>query len=183
MSSIVAIVVRFDKSSSFVSCYTLEAFGSVGQQSPAFQAEERNNMSDAVIEAAKAPIVAYSEKNWDKARASVTPTYHYDEVATHRAIDGIDQVLEVWKGWAKAFPDSKATFHDAFASGDVVVVELTWKGTHTGPLATPDGEVAPTGKSINLRAIQVQELKNGKVASTRQYFDMATLLAQLGLTS
>lgn len=56
---------------------------------------------------------------------------NYDEVATHRAVDGIDKVLDVWKGWAKAFPDSKATFHDAFASGDTVVVELTRKGTHT----------------------------------------------------
>ena len=140
-------------------------------------------MSDAQIEAAKAPVIAYSEKNWDKARESVTPNYHYDEVATHRAVDGIDRVLEVWKGWAKAFPDSKATFHHAFASGDRVVVELSWKGTHTGPLTTPKGEVAPTGKSIDLRAVQIQELKNGKVASTRQYFDMATLMSQLGLSS
>jgi len=143
--------------------------------------EREDEMSDALIEIGKAPVIAYSEKNWDKARASVTPNYHYDEVATHRAVDGIDKVLDVWKGWAKAFPDSKATFHDAFASGDTVVVELTWKGTHTGPLATPSGEVAPTGKSINLRAVQIQEVKNGKVARTRQYFDMATLMSQLGL--
>lgn len=139
-------------------------------------------MSDAIIEAAKAPIIAYGEKNWDKAKATVTPNYHYDEVATHRSIDGVDNVLEVWKGWAKAFPDSKATFHDAYAAGDVVVVELTWKGTQTGPLATPNGEVPATGKSINMRAIQVSKVKDGKVASTRQYFDMATMMSQLGLT-
>lgn len=138
-------------------------------------------MSDALIEAGKAPVIAYSEKNWDKAKAVVTPDYHYDEVATHRSVDGIDKVLEIWKGWAKAFPDSKATFHAAFASGDTVVVELSWKGTHTGPLTTPAGEVAPTGKTIDLRAVQVQKVKDGKVASTRQYFDMATMMSQLGL--
>lgn len=138
-------------------------------------------MSDALIEAAKAPVIAYGEKNWDKAKASVTPNYHYDEVATHRSVDGADKVIEVWKGWAKAFPDSKATFHDAFASGDNVVVELTWKGTHTGPLATPAGEIAPTGKSLNMRAVQVCKIKDGKVASTHQYFDMATMMSQLGL--
>ena len=139
-------------------------------------------MSDAIIETAKAPVIAYSEKNWDKARASVTSNYHYDEVATQRTVDGIDDVLEIWKGWAKAFPDSRATFHDAFASGDTVVVELSWKGTHTGPLSTPAGEIAPTGKSIDLRAVQVQKVKDGKVASTRQYFDMATMMSQLGLS-
>lgn len=138
-------------------------------------------MSDTLVEAGKAPVIAYSEKNWDKARASVAPSYHYDEVATQRTVDGIDKVLEIWKGWAKAFPDSKATFHDAFASGDMVVVEMSWKGTHTGPLATPQGEVAPTGKKIDLRAVQVQKVKDGKVASTRHYFDMATMMSQLGL--
>jgi len=29
--------------------------------------------------------------------------------------------------------------------------------------------------------MQIQEVKNTKVASTRQYFDMATLMSQLGL--
>lgn len=135
---------------------------------------------NALIDTAKEPIIAFNEKNWDKAKASVTPNYHYDEVATGRAVDGIDEALDVWKGWATAFPDSKATVHDVYASGDTVVVELSWKGTHAGPLATPAGEVAPTGKKIDVRAVEVQQIKNGKVASTRQYFDMATLMAQLG---
>ncbi len=138
-------------------------------------------MSDALIDAAKAPVIAYSEKDWDKAKASMTPNFRYDEVATHRKVEGIDQVLDVWKGWATAFPDSKATFHDAHVSGNTVILELSWKGTQTGPMVTPDGEVPPTGKSIELRAVQVQEIQDGKVASTRQYFDMATLKSQLGL--
>ena len=139
-------------------------------------------MSDALIEAAKAPAIAYGDKDWDKVKASLTPNFRYDEVATHRSVEGIDSVLEVWKGWATAFPDSKPTFHDAHVSGNTVVLELTWKGTQTGPMATPDGEVPATGKSIEMRSIQVNEIQDDKVASTRQYFDMATMMSQLGLS-
>ena len=81
----------------------------------------------------------------------------------------------------RQFPDSKATFHDAHVSGNTVILELSWKGTQTGPMVTPDGEVPATGKSIDMRAVQVQEIQDGKVASTRQYFDMATMMSQLGL--
>ena len=45
-----------------------------------------------------------------------------------------------------AIPDSKATFHTASASGNTVVLEVTWHGTHTGPLQIPGGDIAPTSR-------------------------------------
>ena len=139
-------------------------------------------MSDQLIDAAKQPIIGYNDKDWDKVAASVTPDYVYDEVATHRTAEGIASVLDIWKGWGTAFPDSKATFHSACASGNTVITEVTWNGTHTGPLMTPKGEVPATGKSFSMRAIMVNELEDGKVASTRQYFDMDTMMSQLGVS-
>jgi ketosteroid isomerase-like protein len=41
--------------------------------------------------------------------------------------------------------------------------------------------VPPTGKSMDLRACQILEIADGKVKSMRQYFDMASLLNQLGI--
>ena len=137
-------------------------------------------MSDALINTAKQPFIAYGEKDWDKVTAAVTPDFSYDEVASGRHPSGIDQVLEVWKGWGTAFPDSKATFHGAVVSGDTVILEVTWNGTQTGPMVTPNGEVPATGKTVSFRAISVWEVKDGKAASCRQYFDMNTLLSQLG---
>jgi predicted ester cyclase len=107
----------------------------------------------------------------------------YDEVATNRKPQGVNDVLAVWQGWAKAIPDSKATFHTASASGNTVVFEVTWHGTHTGPLQTPSGEIAPTGRKIAIRACQVVEVANDKAQLMRQYFDMATLMQQLGVAS
>jgi steroid delta-isomerase-like uncharacterized protein len=134
-----------------------------------------------VIEAAKASILAYNDKDWDRVRSVATPDVVYDEVSTGRTADGIDQVLPLWQGWARAFPDSKATFHNALASGSSVTLEITWNGTHKGPLDTPSGPVQPTGKTIAIRACMVVELEGERVKRERHYFDMATLLQQLGL--
>ena len=137
--------------------------------------------SQALIDAAKSPIVAYNEKKWDKVKASVTAGFVYDEIATGRKVEGADAAIVLWKGWAEAFPDSKATFHGALASGNGVVLEVTWKGTHKGPLQTPKGSIPATGKPIEIRACIVAELAGDKVKLQRQYFDMATLLQQIGV--
>ncbi len=138
---------------------------------------------DQLIEAAKAPLVGYSKKDWNAVKASLTSDFVYDEVATQRKVKGVDQVITLWKGWATAFPDSKATFHDAFVSGNTVVLEVSWKGTHTGPLQTPNGSIAATNKKIDLRACNVIELAGEKAKLQRQYFDMATMMQQLGVTT
>jgi steroid delta-isomerase-like uncharacterized protein len=136
-----------------------------------------------LTEAAKAPFQHYATKDWDAARASITPDFTYDEVATNRKIQGADGTLALWKGWAAAFPDSAPTFHSAWVSGNTVVLELTWKGTHTGPLETPTGTIAATGKRIDVRACNVVEIApdKGKARAQRHYFDMTTLLQQLGV--
>ncbi len=136
--------------------------------------------AQTLINAAKAPTLAYNDKNWDKMKAGITKDFVYDEIATGRRVEGADNALAVWKGWAQAIPDSKATFHGAFVSGDTVILELTWKGTHTGPLTTTKGTIPASGKRIEVRACNVLEIRDEKVRSQRQYFDMATLLGQIG---
>jgi steroid delta-isomerase-like uncharacterized protein len=135
----------------------------------------------ALIDAAKASILAYNDKNWTNVRASLTPDALYDEIGTHRKIQGIDQVVDCWQGWARALPDSQATIHSAFASGNTVCIEMSWRGTHTGPLELPSGSVAATKRSIDIRACQVFEMSDSKARVIRHYFDMATLLEQLGI--
>ncbi len=140
-------------------------------------------MSDQeLVDVAKASIIAYGEKDWDAVRRTVSPGVVYDEVSTSRKAQGIDDVLTIWKGWATAFPDSRATFEKAHVSGNTVILELTWRGHQTGPLRTPAGEIPATGKAIDFRSCQIIDIVDDKAQSIRQYFDMATMLAQLGVS-
>lgn len=136
-----------------------------------------------LIAIAKAPAVAYSNKDWEAMRASAATGFFYDEIATQRKTQGVDEAIELWRGWAAAFPDSKATFENTWAGSGGVVLELTWRGTNTGPLRLPSGEIPATGKGIEIRACQIIEIEEGKVKSMRHYFDMMTLMQQLGLNA
>ena len=62
-------------------------------------------------------------------------------------------------------------------------MEVMWRGTHTGSLRAPTGEVAATGKKIEIRACQVIDVANDKVQTMRHYFDMMMLLQQVGAIS
>lgn len=135
----------------------------------------------SIANVAKASVNAYNDKNWDKVRASLTPDCVYEEVATNRKVRGVNDTLALWQGWAKAIPDSRATFEGQFVSENMVALELTWRGTHSGPLVTAGGEIPATGKSIALRACQLIEVSGERAKTIRQYFDMGTLLQQLGV--
>ncbi|MEK7715399.1 MAG: ester cyclase [candidate division NC10 bacterium] len=133
-----------------------------------------------VIETAKAATIAYNDKNWDKVKAVFAEKGVYDEKGTGRRIQGIGQIIEALQGWGKAIPDSKATFVAEYASGDTAVLEVVWKGVHTGPLQTSTGIIPASNKRIEVPACQVFKVEGGKVTSFTHYFDMVTLLTQIG---
>lgn len=140
-------------------------------------------MAQSAVDAAKAQIVAYNQKDWNAVTAVLAPACVYDEVGTQRKLQGISDILTAWRGWAAALPDSNASFDNVSVSGSTVTLELTWRGTHKGPLQTPSGALPPSGRTIELRACQVVDVADGRVQAVRHYFDMATLLQQLGASS
>jgi len=137
-----------------------------------------------LVDAAKAPILAYNDKNWEAVSRAIASDLAYDEIGTHRNLRGAADVIAAWKGWAAAFPDSKATFEAVHTSGStVVILEVTWRGTQSGPLRTPSGDIPATGKKIEMRACQIVDVKDGKAQGIRQYLDLATMMAQLGASA
>jgi ketosteroid isomerase-like protein len=62
-----------------------------------------------------------------------------------------------------------------------VAVEGRFTGTHTGPLATDDGDVEPTGATVDLRFADVSQVHDGKIVAYHTYYDQLGLLSQLGL--
>ena len=133
-----------------------------------------------LIQLARENVEAWTEGNWQRLRAALAPDVVYDEVGTQRRLQGADQLIKVYQDWKKAGPDGKGTVTKAIASGDTVVLEVTWKATQNGPLETPSGIVPPSGKQWSIQAAQVIKIQNGKIKEPRRYFDMLTLLQQIG---
>jgi len=85
------------------------------------------------------------------------------------------------ENWAKAFPDGKVDDARYLAQGNTVVAEFVGRGTHTGPLKGPMGEIAPTQRRMELKLAEIWEFSNGKLIGGRSYFDSASMMTQLGL--
>ena len=83
--------------------------------------------------------------------------------------------------FAEAFPDSRVEVTNVFATEDQCVLEYTGRGTNTGPLHLPAGDIPATGRRAELRICDVTRIKNGKIVSYYTYYDTMTLLQQLGL--
>jgi steroid delta-isomerase-like uncharacterized protein len=131
---------------------------------------------------AKELIEAYNARDWNRVRAGITADFDYDEIATGRRMTGADATLEVWQGWARAFPDSAGTYRATHVADDgTVVLEVTWSGTHQGPLQAAQGTIAATGRRIEVPACVVVEMAGEKARAQRHYFDMVTLLRQIGV--
>jgi steroid delta-isomerase-like uncharacterized protein len=129
---------------------------------------------------AKELIEAFNAGDRDRFKRNVRPDVIYDEVASQRRMQGADAWVEAWEGWRKAFPDVRGTIAHTFVSGNMVVQEITWQGTQTGPLVTPRGSIPASGKPQTTRAAQVLSFSGDKVRECRNYFDMLHLLQQIG---
>jgi len=85
-------------------------------------------------------------------------------------------------GFFRAFPDLSLDLTCVLESGNHVVCEGVMRGTHKGPLVSPEGEIPPTGKNIELKTVYILRISpEGLVEEDRTYFDNADFLSQLGL--
>jgi steroid delta-isomerase-like uncharacterized protein len=136
--------------------------------------------ADAMITIAREQVDAFNKGDWERLRVGLAADARYDELGTQRAIDGPEKIVELFKGWKQAFPDAVGTVTSAVASGDKAALEVTWKGTHTGPLTTAAGTIAASGKRQETPAAIFYTFAGDKIKESRQYFDSTTLLKQIG---
>jgi len=78
-----------------------------------------------------------------------------------------------------AFPDLELVVERIHHSDDAVIVEGRSVGTHLGAF----GGVAATGRRMDVRACVVYRFDGDRMTNETVYFDLATQMRQLGLTS
>jgi steroid delta-isomerase-like uncharacterized protein len=93
-----------------------------------------------------------------------------------------DQARAYTQGFINAFPDLHFELKQKVAQGEYVVINWVGSGTHTGPLPTPTGDTLPaTGKKATVAGSTTYQIINGKVVKGWTYWDMVSLLSQLGI--
>ncbi|UIJ70708.1 nuclear transport factor 2 family protein [Aurantimonas sp. HBX-1] len=80
-----------------------------------------------------------------------------------------------------AFPDIHRELFSIYVAGNVVVVELAIRGTHTGALSLSAGTLAATGRTVDVPCCDVFHLENSKVTSFHCYNAASVMQQQLGI--
>lgn len=141
-------------------------------------------MSEDLLAVARDDLDAFNAGDWDRLRELTATDSVYVEPATGRRVEGVDAILELNKEWKAAFPDAQGTVTGEFACDDRVVMEITWSGTHDGPLSVPGGgTIEPTGRHMETPACQITWVEDGKLKEAHHYFDLLGMMAQLGTVS
>src|SRR6202158_657888 len=74
------------------------------------------------------------------------------------------------------FPDIQWTLEEMVAEGDKVAARFTMRGTHKGTFFG----VPPTGKKIEVKAINIYRFSSGKILEEHGQPDLLGLLQQIG---
>lgn len=117
----------------------------------------------------------------DTVRLAEIVTPDCELVAPGANLRGPEQIARWVQVFFDAFPDLNHPISTAVLSGDTLAVELRLKGTHTGPLLSPQGTVPPTKQAIDLREANVLTCSGERIASVHMYFDQVEFLTQVGL--
>jgi steroid delta-isomerase-like uncharacterized protein len=119
-----------------------------------YQAFEANDM-DALMEVLAPDLVAYNLNPQNR-----------------------DEHLQGIRGWNAIFDDNRFEIVSQIAEGDQVASHVILRCVHSK--ASYQG-VPPTGKQIEMGAVAIERVKNGKIVERRVYSDRLGMLQQLGL--
>ena len=101
--------------------------------------------------------------NLDLANEIVDPDALDNERASVTEEDREVKLLDTFKQFAgevrAAFPDVRVTVEDLISEGDKVAARVTMRGTHLGEFQG----IAPTGKRVQVSAIDVFNVAGGKI--------------------
>jgi predicted ester cyclase len=96
-------------------------------------------------------------------------------------VSGRDNVIGFIAVFQEAFPDLRLEIKQLLTDGPAAAAEGTLRGTHNGVLSSPNGDVAPTGRSVELPWAAVYATEGETLKSEHLFFDQMDFLGQLGL--
>jgi C-1 hydroxylase len=103
----------------------------------------------------------------------ISPDF-YDPTFKLRGAEGYKQFENAF---FRGFPDWIKTIEDIIAEGDKVWIRFTGTGTHKGEWLG----LAPTGKKMTLKAVQIWRIVDGKVVAKDSIGDLLDVFKQLGV--
>jgi len=101
-----------------------------------------------------------------------------DLVAYNPNAQNRDEHLQGIRMWNGIFSENRFEIIDQIVEGDQVATQVIMRSTHS---LAPYRGVPPSGKRIEVTAVTLERIKDGKIVERRVYSDRLGMLRQLGL--
>lgn len=144
---------------------------------------ETNDSPRSTRAVAQAVLSAFQSHDLDAFREQLAPDACLIDVVSNHRVDGADAVIDAVVPTLAAFPDLGVEVVSLTVDGERAVAELMRRGTHTGPLRTPEGEIPATDQRARMPEVIVMEMDEGLVAEMRAYMDRHDIMKQLGVST
>ena len=100
-----------------------------------------------------------------------------DPKPTGATFTGHETIAKWYTDLFTAFPDLTPALVNRYQDGDVIIDEVLFTGTHNGRFLG----IPASGKTVKVGASIVYEFANGQIVRESAYWDVATMLVQMGL--
>lgn len=118
----------------------------------------------------------FSKGNLDLVDEIVSPDYVIFDNGRAEPVEGRENLKAAVTAMRAAIPDFTVTVDEQIAEGDKVVTRWTATGTHLGVLFG----LAPTGRAITMKGIDIERIVDNQIAEVRSMWDTFGVLRQLG---
>jgi predicted ester cyclase len=118
---------------------------------------------------------AFEDNNLEALKEILTP----DLVAYNLNPQNRDEHIQGVRTWHEAFSENRFEILDQIAEGDLVASQVVMRCIHNK--ASFQG-VSPSGKVLEIPALTLEKIRDGKIVERWVYSDRLGMLGQLGIT-
>jgi predicted ester cyclase len=95
----------------------------------------------------------------------------------------LPELVAMAAGMRSVFTDTRREPVEVVQTPGQVAVAFRLRGRHPGPLPTPLGTVPPTGRTVDLKIIDILTITDGLIGAVQMVTDNLDLLLQPGAVS
>jgi steroid delta-isomerase-like uncharacterized protein len=128
-------------------------------------------------DAHRVALEQWNQRDFDARVSTLVENFTYESHPDNRTVKSRAEFKAWVEDWAQAVPDGRITDASFIEGDDATVAICTLQGTNDGPFGT----FPPTGRRVALLFCEVMRYdQDGRVTSGEIFFDLFSLLVQLG---
>ena len=135
-------------------------------------------MASKNVKTALAVYESFNKRDLDRAVSSFAENVVFEDHGLGATYKSPGEFRDSLQSWITGFSDANAADPKAIDAGDSVIVQYTGRGTNDGPMGPFQ---QPTGRKVSVPFCDIYEFDaQGKIVRGQTYFDMLSMLVQLG---